>query len=98
MLEKDLVRKIRHYLDSLDCCFSWKEHGGMYGTAGIPDIICCIRGKFVALEVKLPGNRPTSLQEMTMARIRKAGGTAEAVYSLDDVKRIISATEKCDEQ
>lgn len=26
----------------------------MYGIAGIPDIICCYKGHFVALEVKTP--------------------------------------------
>ena len=41
MLEKDIVKAILKYLKTVPNCFSWKEHGGMYGTAGIPDIICC---------------------------------------------------------
>ena len=39
MLEKDIVRAIMKYLKTVPRCFVWKEHGGMYGTAGIPDII-----------------------------------------------------------
>ena len=46
MSEADIVRAIQRYLRTLDRCFFWKVHGGMYGTAGIPDIICCYRGRF----------------------------------------------------
>ena len=52
MKESDIVKAILKYLKTEPDCFCWKEHGGMYGTAGIPDIICCYRGKFVAFEVK----------------------------------------------
>ncbi len=54
MTEKDITNKILKYLKAIDNCFVFKEHGGMYGTAGIPDIICCIAGRFVAFEVKTP--------------------------------------------
>lgn len=96
MLERDLVRRIKTYLSSLEGCFSWKEHGGMYGTAGIPDIICCYRGRFVAFEVKVPGNLPTPLQKSTLEKIRRAGGTAEVVRSLDEVKAVLERTEAGD--
>lgn len=89
MLEKNLIEKIRKYLAGLDGCFFWKEHGGKYGTAGIPDIIICHRGRFIALEAKVGKNKPTRLQAATIEQIQKAGGTAEVVYSLDDVKKIM---------
>lgn len=95
MLERDLVRRIKTYLSSLEGCFSWKEHGGMYGTAGIPDIICCYRGRFVAFEVKVPGNPPTPLQKSTLEKIRRAGGTAEVVQCLDEVKATLEKMEVC---
>jgi Holliday junction resolvase len=47
-------------------------HG--FGRSGVPDIICCIRGRFVAIECKANGNKPTALQEREMANIRAAGG------------------------
>lgn len=50
--EADIVRAILRYLKTVPNCFCWKEHGGMYGTAGIPDVIACIGGRFFALEVK----------------------------------------------
>ena len=60
MLEKDIVVAIRRYLGTLgDDVFFWKEHGGALGTSGIPDIICCYKGRFLGLEAKLPGGRLT---------------------------------------
>ena len=56
MLEKDIVAAIKRYLSTLgDDVFFWKEHGGPYGVSGVPDIICCYRGRFLGLEAKLPG-------------------------------------------
>ena len=45
MKEVDIVKAIMKYLKTVPGCFCWKEHGGMYGTAGIPDIIACIKCK-----------------------------------------------------
>ena len=51
MLEKDIVVAIRRYLGTLgDDVFFWKESGGPYGTSGVPDIICCYKGRFLGLE------------------------------------------------
>lgn len=88
MKEADIVRKIMNYLKSVPECFAWKEHGGMYGTAGIPDIIACYHGGFIAFEVKTKSGKVTALQEATMQKIRKAGGQAFVVRSLEEVKSI----------
>ena len=58
----------------------------MYGKAGIPDIICCYRGRFYGFEVKTEAGRPTVLQLAVMRKIRGAGGTALIVRSVEDVK------------
>ncbi|MCD7801916.1 MAG: VRR-NUC domain-containing protein, partial [Clostridiales bacterium] len=79
MKESDIVRAIMKYLKSVPHCFCWKEHGGMYGTAGIPDIIACIDGHFFGFEVKTADGNPTKLQEATIRKIRSAGGTALVV-------------------
>ena len=52
---RKMVAKIKKYLTTVPDCFFWKEHGGMYGTAGIPDIIACIKGHFFGFEVKTDG-------------------------------------------
>ena len=87
--EKSIVTSILKWLKGQPDCFAWKEHGGQYGTAGIPDIICCIGGQFIAFEVKRPGNKPTKLQQETIKAINTAGGQAHVVYSLDDVKEAL---------
>ena len=78
------------YLKTVPGCFSWKEHGGMYGTAGIPDIIACINGRFYAFEVKTPVGKTTALQDATIRKIRKCGGQAFVVRSVDEVKEILN--------
>lgn len=87
--ESVIVRKILQYLKTLPDCFAWKEHGGMYGTAGIPDIICCMDGRFFAFEVKNENGKATKLQEATIRKIRAAGGTAAVVRSVEEVKHVI---------
>ena len=89
VLEKTLISSILSYLKSLPGCFCWKEHGGAYSTAGLPDILCCITGRFVAFEVKTATGRLTGLQDRTLCRIRGAGGVAYVVRSLDEVKTIL---------
>ena len=93
MNEAALIQKIRKYLATVPECFFWKEHGGQYGTAGIPDIIVCHKGRFIALEAKVGRNTPTKLQAATIDQIRKAGGTAVVVYSVEDVQAVISKKE-----
>ena len=75
MLERDVVAAIKKYLISLGGdIFFWKEHGGPYGTSGIPDIICCYKGRFLGLEAKLPGGKLTELQKRTLDKINAADG------------------------
>ena len=89
MLEREIVAAILRHLKTMPRCFAWKTHGGMYGTAGIPDIIACIDGRFYAFEVKQPGGRLTRLQEVTLKKIRAAGGVAVKVTSVEEVKAAI---------
>ena len=89
MLEKDITAAIMRYLKTVPSCFAWKEHGGMYGTAGLPDIICCYRGRFIGLEVKTPSGKLTKLQETMITKIRAAKGEAHKVTSVEEVKEIM---------
>ena len=89
MKEADIVKAIMKYLKTVPNCFCWKEHGGMYGTAGIPDIIACIEGHFFGFEVKTDKGKPTALQTVTIRKILAAGGTAAVVRSVDEVRALI---------
>lgn len=89
MKEQDLVNQIKTYLSKQPSTFFWKEHGGVYGTSGIPDIIICYKGKFIGLECKVKGRKTTVLQQITINRINHAGGIAKVVYDLEDVKELL---------
>ena len=93
MKEQALIDQIKAYLNGMPQLFYWKEHGGIYGTAGIPDIIICFKGRFIGLEVKAKGRKTTVLQQITINRINKAGGTAVVVYSLEEVKELLKKYE-----
>ena len=66
------------------------------GRAGVPDIIVCYRGLFVAVECKAGKGRTTALQERELAAIRKANGVAVVVNetNIDLVEKILNTIEK----
>lgn len=59
---------------------SWVVKTQMLAILGIPDILMCLNGHFVALELKKGGRaardkRPSKLQGHILSKIRNAGGT-----------------------
>lgn len=64
--------------------FAYKTHGAADVQRGLPDIICCYKGRFVGLEVKRPGKDATELQAFTIEQIRRAGGVAGVVHSVEE--------------
>lgn len=91
MKEKDLVKKIKKRLAKTVGGFWFKVHGGLFQMAGLPDLIGCVRGRFIGVEVKLPGklHKLTKRQSRILKLIRKAGGLAFVTDSVPDtVKRV----------
>lgn len=78
-LEKIFENKIKRYLKERGC-YEVKYHGNAYSTNGTPDILACVNGYFLAIEVKGPEGKPTELQLVKIDQIRKAGGFAYVVY------------------
>ena len=89
MKEKDVIDSIKEYLQTIPNLFFWKEHGGQFGTAGIPDLIVCYKGRFIAFEVKRPGGKPTLLQKLTLNKIERAKGIARLVTNVEQVREVI---------
>lgn len=56
---------------------------GAYTSIGVPDIVTCIRGRFVGIECKAGSNRPTELQLRNLEAIRDNGGIAMVVTEND---------------
>ena len=54
--------------------------------AGVPDIIACSpTGRFIAIEVKCPGELLSKLQEVNIRKIRKCQGISFIATSWKDV-------------
>ena len=49
------------------------------GRSGVPDIICCVEGRFLAIECKAGKNKTTALQDREMNAIVMAGGSAMVI-------------------
>jgi Holliday junction resolvase len=74
-LVKDAVTKV---LREFEAYYFFPVTGG-FGRSGVPDIIACYKGYFIAIECKAGVGKPTALQEQQLAKIRKAGGAAIVV-------------------
>lgn len=61
----------------------FKMWGGGMSESGIPDLICNIKGKFVAIEVKGDGGRPSELQIKNIDAINNSGGYGWIPYPKD---------------
>jgi Holliday junction resolvase len=87
-IEKQIENQIKKYLESIGAYFI-KVHGSMFQRAGIPDILCCINGKFVGIEVKRVGGIVSPLQTANIMKIQKAGGVAFVAYSVENVRHAL---------
>lgn len=94
-MERTIVDRIRTDLVKHG---AWvlKIHGSAMQVKGIPDLLCCWRGRFVGLEAKQPGEHSTPLQSQTQLEIRRAGGIAGEVTSVADVQKLLAGvTDMC---
>lgn len=88
MSEKQIENKIKNYLRENNIYY-FKHHGNKFSRVGVPDIICCYNGKFLALEVKNKTGKLSKLQEYNIEEIKNSGGHAYVVRSLEEVEDII---------
>lgn len=73
--EKRVKTKVESVLKSEGAYYFFPATHG-YGRSGVPDIIACVNGHFLAIECKAGGNKPTALQTREIESIRLAGGVA----------------------
>ena len=91
--EKKVKDKVRKTLEKLGCYYFFPATGG-FGKSGVPDIVICFKGHFVAIECKAGDNKPTALQEMNMKKIRESGGSTIVINeaNLADVESWLTGT------
>jgi len=76
--EAKVKAQVRKMLEAAGVYFFMPPANG-YGRAGIPDIICCVRGRFLAIECKAGKGKTTALQDRELQRINDAMGVAIVV-------------------
>jgi Holliday junction resolvase len=64
---------------------------GGYGSSGVPDIITCYEGRFIGIECKANGNKPTALQQKNLQDIINAKGQSLIIdeKNIDMLKLLI---------
>lgn len=95
-LEKDIQKDILDYLRYRGI-FCWKQNnagirkpdGGYIptGLRGVSDILGIFNGKFLAIEVKQPGNSLSTQQSDFLSMVNEKGGIGFVAYSIDDIDK-----------
>ena len=83
-------KAVRLMLDKLGAYHFMPPANG-FGRAGIPDIIGCMDGHFIAIECKAGKGRTTKLQKREIASIKAAGGLALVINekNIDELRTLL---------
>lgn len=84
---KDAVKRI---FKRRDIWYYMPVQNGM-GVTGIPDFVCCWNGRFLGVETKAPGKKPTSNQERVGTEIITHGGSWICVSSADELEAFFNS-------
>jgi Holliday junction resolvase len=77
--EKQFENKVKKFLKDNGIWY-FKVWGGGYSKAGIPDLICCVNGHFVAIELKGSDGKPSELQKYNIRKISECNGIGVILY------------------
>lgn len=94
MTERSLQSSVMSYLGRLDRCKAYNLHGSAWSGSGRPDIIGCYKGVMFCIELKLPGELPTKIQEYELCKWRAAGALAWYATRLEHVIELIDQIDK----
>jgi hypothetical protein len=81
--EGRLKAHVRAYLDGCGAYYFMPVQMG-FGAATV-DFLCCIQGRFVAIETKIWPRRATPRQLRCLDAVRNAGGMAFVAYDVGTV-------------
>ena len=78
--ESKVKAKIKKILEENNVYYAMPIGTG-YGRSGVPDFLCCVEGRFLAIEAKATDkDKPTALQMREMKRIEDVGGGAVVIH------------------
>lgn len=95
--EKQFENRIKNFLKK-ENCYYFKFWGTMYTRAGVPDLIACVDGWFVGIEVKSDVGKPSEIQKVNIEEIHQCKGFAVVVHpeEFDQLKEMIIAIKSGD--
>lgn len=95
--EKQFENRLKKFLEDEGCWFV-KFFANAYTKIGIPDILCCCNGHFLAIEVKAPKGKPSELQKWNVRKIKESGyGVILYPDQFEDFKMMVKCIESDDE-
>lgn len=88
MTEQQIQRKIIKYLDEKGA-YVVKVISAT--KAGVPDILCCYKGKFIGIEVKTPTTRKntSALQDYNLNKIKSSGGLSLVAWNVPMIEEVL---------
>lgn len=88
--EKQFENKVKKFLKDNGCWYV-KYFANRMTKVGIPDILACVNGRFVAIEVKASSGKPSDLQIWNRDKIRESNGISIILYpeQFEDFKLLI---------
>ena len=91
-LEGELQKECLRWVKSLPEVWVLKVVGSAVQASGVPDILMCVNGHFVAVELKRPDGKGcvSDIQKAQIERIQRAGGTAVVVDSFEKFKEVVN--------
>ena len=84
--EAKVKAKIKVVLKTYDIYYAMPIGTG-YGSSGVPDFLCCVRGRFFAIEAKAGKGKTTALQDKNIKQVIASGGIA-LVVNEDNIEEL----------
>ena len=91
--EKRLQEKAIRYLRERGIYYL-NLYGDGFSGKGKPDLIVCIKGQFVAFELKVGANNMQDDQIIHKIRIERSGGLHFSPYTFEEFKKIMEDLDK----
>lgn len=88
--EAKVKKKVRAMLEKHEAYYAMPATGG-YGASGVPDFLVCHHGRFIGVECKANGGKPTALQLNNMKQIERAGGVTLVINetNIDELETLL---------
>lgn len=89
--EGKVKKEVKKILQAYNVWYHFVANNG-YGNSGCPDVLVCVGGLFLAIEIKADATKqPTALQLGQLQGIEQKGGAALVVHkdNLDELRRVL---------